>query len=269
MISTLRRSFCLLIACTPVLLPLSSSGQSSGSPPAEERGWGSTWVQPATPRQRELAEAYQQYLAAQKARHYAAEVAVSDRIIQKQPDQASWHVLRAEALVHLRQFDRATADLDRAQTLAREKRLPALAASALVVRSWVHRAMGDDPAAAADLDDAVKTDSHQARAWNDFAWLRATSPDAAIRDGRASVRLAQKAIALQREATHNTADTLAAAYAEAGDYPRAVETEQRALVAAAKEIRDPNASRDFQKKATERLSLFEQHQPYHAPFEVH
>ena len=51
---------------------------------------------------------------------------------------------------------------------------------------------------------------------NDYAWFLATSPEAKDRDGREAVRLAERAVRQRRDC--NTLDTLAAAYAEDGQF---------------------------------------------------
>ena len=269
MTPTPPRSFHRLLVFALVWLPLGASGQSTGSPPADEPGWGSTWTAPVTEQQRESREFAKQYQAARKARNEPAALGICNRALQKQPDQVSWYVLRADTFGRLKQFDRAMTDLDHVQAVAQRNRIPALSAAAFVVRARIHQEAGDYPAAATDLEGALKADTRNALALNNLAWLRSTAPDATVRDGREGIRLAQKAATLQRNRTWVVTDTLAAAYAEAGDYPRAVDSEQRALAAAPKEIPDPDKARDFQKKAAERLHLFEQHQPYHAPPDPH
>ncbi len=66
-------------------------------------------------------------------------------------------------------------------------------------------------------------------ALNELAWLRATCPDAAFRDGAAAIELAQRAIELSHGKTPEALDTLAAAYAEAGMFSKAAETVGEAL----------------------------------------
>lgn len=64
---------------------------------------------------------------------------------------------------------------------------------------------------------------------NALAWLLATAPDAALRDGARAVRLATGAVEASGDAHPGYVDTLAAAYAETGDFARALATQQRAL----------------------------------------
>jgi Flp pilus assembly protein TadD len=63
---------------------------------------------------------------------------------------------------------------------------------------------------------------------NQTAWIEATSPDAALRHGAAAVALATKAVRLSGGGPEYL-DTLAAAYAEAGNFSEAVATAERAL----------------------------------------
>ena len=63
---------------------------------------------------------------------------------------------------------------------------------------------------------------------NDFAWLLATHPDAAVRNGVEAVRLAERACDLTKFEPPMLVGTLAAAYAEAGRFDDAVATAQKA-----------------------------------------
>ncbi|MEM9622917.1 MAG: hypothetical protein AAF993_14795 [Pseudomonadota bacterium] len=71
--------------------------------------------------------------------------------------------------------------------------------------------------------------SGDARAQNDYAWLLATSKFAHLRNGTLALDAAHKAVAKNPSAPY--LDTLAAAYAEVGDFEQAVVTQQRAIAA--------------------------------------
>lgn len=64
---------------------------------------------------------------------------------------------------------------------------------------------------------------------NNLAFLLATAIDDNLRDGARAARLAEEAISLSEGAVPDVYDTLAAAYAEAGEMERAVEAVQHAL----------------------------------------
>jgi tetratricopeptide (TPR) repeat protein len=67
------------------------------------------------------------------------------------------------------------------------------------------------------------------RMLDELAWLLATYPDSKSRDGTDAVRLAGHACDLTERRIPALLDTLAAAYAEAGDFPRAVSAAEEAL----------------------------------------
>jgi protein O-mannosyl-transferase len=67
------------------------------------------------------------------------------------------------------------------------------------------------------------------QALKNMAWVLATSPDSALRNGSEAVRLAESANALTPREDANIGATLAAAYAEAGRFDAALETAQAAL----------------------------------------
>jgi tetratricopeptide (TPR) repeat protein len=64
---------------------------------------------------------------------------------------------------------------------------------------------------------------------DELAWLLATNPDPKSRDGAEAVRLAERACALTERTIPALLDTLGAAYAEAGDFPRAINAIEEAL----------------------------------------
>ena len=64
---------------------------------------------------------------------------------------------------------------------------------------------------------------------DELAWLLATYPDSKTRDGTGAVRLAERACALTERPAPAFLDTLAAAYAEVGDFPRATRVAEQAL----------------------------------------
>ena len=62
---------------------------------------------------------------------------------------------------------------------------------------------------------------------NSLAWLLATQKDAGLRNGKRAVSHAQSAVQIEATAAH--LDTLAAAYAETGQFDLAIATQQRAI----------------------------------------
>jgi tetratricopeptide (TPR) repeat protein len=86
------------------------------------------------------------------------------------------------------------------------------------------------------------------------AWLRATCPNPAFRNGKEAVVDAKAACNLSSWGEWDYIDTLAAAYAEVGDFDSAIKFEQQAIAKAKKD--------DNTKGAQQRLALYQQHKPY-------
>ena len=84
---------------------------------------------------------------------------------------------------------------------------------------------GESTAALRWLAQAAEADNPIAH--NDYAWLLATNPDATLRDGELALDYAQRAVA--KVQTPAYLDTLAAAYAELGQFAEAVATQERAI----------------------------------------
>ena len=64
---------------------------------------------------------------------------------------------------------------------------------------------------------------------NDYAWMLATYHDPAVRDGRRALELARSACEATENANANYLDTLAAAYAEIGDFKQALNMTEAAV----------------------------------------
>jgi tetratricopeptide (TPR) repeat protein len=79
----------------------------------------------------------------------------------------------------------------------------------------------------------LEIDPNDGNALNNLAWVLATHPDDAIRNGKRAVELAEKAISLPGGVVPIVLRTLAAAYAEAGDFSKAMDTLQHAIDLAA------------------------------------
>lgn len=82
-------------------------------------------------------------------------------------------------------------------------------------------------AALADLKRVLGLNPEMAEAHNSRAWILATSPDAEVRNGREAIEAALAALRL--EDTGEFRDTLAAAFAETGQFKRAVAEQRYAI----------------------------------------
>jgi tetratricopeptide (TPR) repeat protein len=86
--------------------------------------------------------------------------------------------------------------------------------------------------AIAHFQKALQINPDHVQTLNNLAWVLATCPQASLRNGNKAVELAQRANQLTRDGNPAVLRTLAAAYAEAGRFPEAVETGERALLVA-------------------------------------
>jgi tetratricopeptide (TPR) repeat protein len=97
-----------------------------------------------------------------------------------------------------------------------------------------------------------------------LAWLLATCPQASLRNGARAVELAQKANALTGGENLVILYTLAAAYAEAGRFPEAVETAQRAL-----QLAEAQSNTSLIQQLQFELKLYQAGNPFHSPAQTH
>ena len=98
------------------------------------------------------------------------------------------------------------------------------------------------------------TDSGQAQAYNDYAWMLATAKYDPLRNGVLAVNQAEKAVDLDPIAPY--LDTLAAAYAETGNFVRAVEVQEQALKALTE------AEADLRGELETRLQYYLRNEPW-------
>jgi len=77
---------------------------------------------------------------------------------------------------------------------------------------------------------SLETLPDQAGVLNNLAWLLATCPDAALRNGREAVRLATRACELSKYTQPLLIGTLAASQAEAGDFQAAIAFIERGVL---------------------------------------
>jgi len=110
---------------------------------------------------------------------------------------------------------------------------------------------------------ALLWDDHRAQffspihALNGLAWLLATCEDAAVRDGPGAVAYAKKAVAATNRKIPAALATLAAAYAEAGEFAKAIGIQKEAIALEHRE--------SLKKDLAARLRLYESNTPYREP----
>jgi len=169
-------------------------------------------------------------------------VADYDVAVRIDPKNASAYANRGAARYQSKDYERALRDLDRAIEI--DPRF----AQAYVVRGNLKRSMGKGESVVADYVHAIEIDPRLAAAYNGLAWELAASERPNVRDGRRAVESALKACELTGWKNPDYIDTLAAAYARAGDFDAAVKWQRKAL----------DTGIEGYEEATQRLHQYEQ-----------
>jgi len=107
---------------------------------------------------------------------------------------------------------------------------------------------------------ALRINPTNSAALNDLAWIRAAAPDARLRRGTDAVKLAELACKLTEFRNPQLIGTLAAAYAEAGQFEKAVESGEKA-----KELALATGKKALADRNQELLELYRAKKPYHEP----
>ncbi len=145
------------------------------------------------------------------------------------------------------EHERALADLNEAIRLAPDY------GAAFLNRGLCHYQMQDYAAAIADYERTIELDANDVDARSGWAWILATCPDEEHRDGAKAVELAHRACELSGFDRWDCFATLAAAYAEAGDFAEAASCQRESLRRAPEEERGD---------CKERLRLYKEEKPY-------
>jgi len=103
---------------------------------------------------------------------------------------------------------------------------------------------------------------------NDLAWMLATAPEDSLRNGKEALRLARDASGAMGDRDPNLLDTLAAAYAEIGEYAKAAETARKGLHIVEMfgiQVQVKPGNRDLQENLRREMLLYEGGQPLREP----
>lgn len=172
-----------------------------------------------------------------------------NKVVELNPEFAGAYMNRANIYLRQGESDKAIADYDTA--LLRDPNL----ADVYVSRANLFTQKKNYQQAVRDLQAAVQMKTKRPeRVLNSLAWLRATCPEAGIRNGKEAVELALRACELSAWNDWSIIDTLAAAYAEQGDFDQAVKYQKQAL--------EMSKSPGEHERTKEHLAVFEQHKPY-------
>jgi tetratricopeptide (TPR) repeat protein len=172
----------------------------------------------------DYAEAYDTLggVLARKGQMDAAQAAFEQAItLQPQAAEPRYHL----ASVLMQKGKPAEAAAQYAGALARKPDY----AEAHLDLGWLRETQGRYREALAQYRRAAALQPEEAMPKNNLAWVLATCPDPALRDGLTAVKLATEAYRLTAGADANVLETLAAAYAEHGQYTDAMQAGEAAL----------------------------------------
>lgn len=194
-------------------------------------------------------------LALGVAKEYQPTLADLDVAVDLEPKNAVFWALRGNVLLHLMKYEDAIASLDRSIALNpdawayfdraachREKGDLARAlddyssalrhdpslVSAACERAFVHQRMGDFANALGDLERCQAQHPRDPQLALSMAWILATCPDDAIRDGKRVLRIASELCDPVTCDGGGPLNALAAAHAELGDFAEAEKLLKRA-----------------------------------------
>ena len=171
-----------------------------------------------------------------------------DKAIKLNPRFATPYANRGLAWMKKGEYDKGIADFNQAIKLDPQF------AKAYCSRGSTWGRKKDYRKAIRDYRQAVSLDSKDAEVFNHLAWLQATCPDQRYREGKNVVANAFHAVELSGGKWCEGIDTLAAAYAEKGDFAKAREWQTKAIDLAT----DEKAKQDCRS----RLELYKQGKPY-------
>lgn len=140
--------------------------------------------------------------------------------------------------------------------------------AALRGRADAYLNIGEHANAVADFKKAFEVEPKEAGLLNNYAWVLATSPDDEVRDGKLAVELATQACEATKFEQSHILSTLAAAYAEAGDFDKAQEWSKKAIEVFEKQrasdesARSKEESDELAKELADELASFEAKKPW-------
>lgn len=166
------------------------------------------------------------------------------------PESAELHTDLGIALADSRKISEAIPHFERALHISPDM----VAAHAFLGMAMVMK--GQEADGLAQWRQALKKDPDNLQVLNETAWLLATSSDTSLRNGMEAIPLAEHAVQLTSASEPELLGTLAAAYAETGQFDKAIELEQRATSVATQQGKSRLAV-----MLGSRMALFQAKQP--------
>ena len=176
------------------------------------------------------------------------------RLLKHRPDGDSFNCMTAKLLIRQNRLEEAIPFLKKALEFNPED---------VVARHNLGKLLyqqGSRAEGIRNLEESLRLQSGSRELLNDLAWMLATAPEDSLRDGKRALELALLADNASGGNDPAILDTLAAAYAESGDYPRALETARRAL-----ELAERQGNAALSSSLKEEIARYESGMPCREP----
>jgi tetratricopeptide (TPR) repeat protein len=181
-----------------------------------------------------------------------------DTAIELDPQHVEAHYNRGLAYGNLGNLQQAVRGFDKATELDPKN------VKAYNSRGLAYRDLGNEEQAVRDWAKAMEVDPEYPNAYNNYAWMLATHESPKHRDGKRAVEYGEKAVFLSEKRNDDNRmksmcyDTLAAAYAEIGEFEKAV-----LMVSKAYELYEPTSGTDIRKgRLKELIEAYSKKQTY-------
>jgi tetratricopeptide (TPR) repeat protein len=173
-----------------------------------------------------------------------------DRVIGRHPFSSDLLIQRGNVRADKKEYDKAIADYTEAL-----RHNPDFASGYANRSLLLWREKRDYARALADFDEFLRREPGNFGVWLFGARILATCPDAKCRDGKKAIIAARWACELSGWGNPAALETLAAAYAEAGDFEQAIRWQRKAL-------EDESYARGDGDRARRLLKLYGEGKPY-------
>jgi tetratricopeptide (TPR) repeat protein len=155
-----------------------------------------------------------------------------DEVVALNPTRPQAYMERARGLLDQQNWTKGLNDITKAIELDPNN------AAAYAWRGGVYHRMGRYGRAISDYERSLQIEPDRMHVLNNLAWLLATCPEDEIRDGPRAVGLARRACELSKWQNPPMLGTLAAAYAETGQFEKAIEYQEKAISLVSEEKSD-------------------------------